>query len=137
MNLKPISIVIPYSRSGDEFHVWLQRRESSDDLKGLLEFPGGKIEKHESPVAAAQRELAEETGANAKAGDLKLFNIYTHSYPSATVGIYAFLLSDPHKKLFAAAGWRAIDKNWRVVYKDRIPAANQKVFNDLHLEFIK
>jgi mutator protein MutT len=42
---------------------WLvQRRVSEDELDGLWEFPGGKINAGESAASAAEREAREETG---------------------------------------------------------------------------
>lgn len=42
--------------------VLLARRTSGRDLAGAWEFPGGKVERNESPEAALKRELKEELG---------------------------------------------------------------------------
>jgi 8-oxo-dGTP pyrophosphatase MutT (NUDIX family) len=54
--------VVPIVRRGEEdcFLMVRQYRHGSDELS--LEFPGGVVESGEAPVAAAGRELAEETG---------------------------------------------------------------------------
>src|SRR4249919_1966117 len=49
--------------------VLLARRTEGRDLAGLWEFPGGKVEPGESPEAALVRELREELGIEAVAGD--------------------------------------------------------------------
>lgn len=46
--------------------ILVLRRRSRDELDGLWEFPGGKIEPGETPEAAASRECAEETGVRVR-----------------------------------------------------------------------
>lgn len=56
------AVVVPLVRSekGDNFLMVRQYRHGADAIS--LEFPGGVIEPEESPIDAARRELAEETG---------------------------------------------------------------------------
>jgi 8-oxo-dGTP pyrophosphatase MutT (NUDIX family) len=56
------AVVVPLVRSSGflEFLMVRQYRHGSD--RSSLEFPGGVVEKGEAPLAAAARELAEETG---------------------------------------------------------------------------
>ncbi|MCI4339844.1 MAG: (deoxy)nucleoside triphosphate pyrophosphohydrolase [Thermoplasmata archaeon] len=68
---------------------WLvQQRAPSGLLGGLWEFPGGKVAPGESPVVAAGRELAEETGLRgiplASVGQVQ------HSYSHFRVTIHVF-----------------------------------------------
>ncbi len=49
--------------------VLLARRTEGRDLAGLWEFPGGKVEPGEAPEEALARELKEELGIDAVAGD--------------------------------------------------------------------
>jgi 8-oxo-dGTP diphosphatase len=45
----------------------LSRRKAGTHLGGLLEFPGGKVEKQESAENALRRELLEEVGISVSA----------------------------------------------------------------------
>lgn len=46
-------------------------KDRPDYLKGKLNLPGGKIEKDETPIQAAVRELEEETGIKVYESDMK------------------------------------------------------------------
>ncbi len=68
---------------------WLvQRRPLEELLGGLWEFPGGRIERGETPEAAARRELAEETGL--RAGPLTPRGVVRHAYSHFTVELHVF-----------------------------------------------
>jgi len=64
---RPIAAVLAVVIRGDRF--LLVRRSHRPDA-GKWGFPGGKIEPGETIAAAALRELAEETGVVAEAGDV-------------------------------------------------------------------
>jgi len=46
--------------------ILLTRRPAGAHMGGLWEFPGGKVEDGESPVAGLERELSEELGLSAR-----------------------------------------------------------------------
>lgn len=71
-----IPVVTGLLRKGDK--VLVGQRPVGNTLAGHWEFPGGKIEKNESPEQALARELQEELGIEAEVGALKLAS--THSY---------------------------------------------------------
>ena len=61
-----VAVVFRHSRGG-AIEFLASRRHLGAVQGGLWEFPGGKIERGESAVDAALRELAEEVGLTAKA----------------------------------------------------------------------
>lgn len=87
----------------------LAQRPDGKHLAGLWEFPGGKVEPGETPRAAMVREIAEELGCAALAGD-ELTPV-THAYETVTVRLIPFLarLADadarPETREHAALRW--------------------------------
>jgi 8-oxo-dGTP diphosphatase len=61
--------------------VLLSRRKTGTHLAGLWEFPGGKVEEGEDPRAALVRELDEELGVRATAGEI--VDVTFHRYDDA------------------------------------------------------
>ncbi|AGF74209.1 mutator MutT protein [Bartonella australis AUST/NH1] len=60
--------------------VLLTERPQGKTLAGLWEFPGGKVEKGETPEESLIRELEEELGVYVRAGDLLPLTFASHGY---------------------------------------------------------
>lgn len=60
--------------------VLLAKRPPGRPLAGLWEFPGGKVEKGETPEAAVIRELEEELAIKVSSKCLAAFTFASHSY---------------------------------------------------------
>ncbi len=73
----------------------IQRRPSKGLLADLWEFPGGKIQKGESPKQALRREIMEEIGE--EVSQEKLLTIVRHAYTQFQVTLYAFTCSLKNK----------------------------------------
>jgi 8-oxo-dGTP diphosphatase len=61
--------------------VLVARRPEGKSLAGLWEFPGGKIERGESPEHAIIRELREELGVTTEFSNLLPLTFASHTYP--------------------------------------------------------
>ena len=126
MNITPISILIPFKKNNQSIHLWFQERKSNDELNGLLEFPGGKVEEGELPIKAAAREVLEEASIQLQISDLKLFKSMTYQYPNKTLSFFVYAYEDK-EELFSLSGWREITLESLDAYKERIPAANMPI----------
>ncbi len=61
--------------------VLIARRPHGRSMGGLWEFPGGKVERGETPETALIRELREELGVDVGAHCLAPFAFASHRYP--------------------------------------------------------
>lgn len=62
----PVQTMAPAGKPLAEPHILLERQYRHATGKYLWEIPAGRLEANESPLRAAKRELAEETGYRAK-----------------------------------------------------------------------
>lgn len=84
-----IPVVTGLIRKGDK--VLVGQRPVGNTLAGNWEFPGGKIEKNESPEQALVRELNEELGIDAEVGALKLASTHTFGETGIIILFYEVL----------------------------------------------
>ena len=65
---------------GDDERVLITQRRADQALPLQWEFPGGKVEPGEAPVAALVRELREELGVTVAVG--RIWDVLFHAYPA-------------------------------------------------------
>jgi mutator protein MutT len=87
------------------------RRPRGVHLAGMWEFPGGKIDPHETHENALRREIREELESDVAVGDLILET--THAYEDQTVTLYFYrcsLTGAPRALLGQEMRWAARDE---------------------------
>lgn len=81
-----IEVTAALIRSGNR--ILIARRPSQDELAGLWEFPGGKLEAGESPEECLAREIQEELAITISVGEFFADTIY--KYPDKVVHLMAY-----------------------------------------------
>jgi 8-oxo-dGTP diphosphatase len=79
---RPLVLVTAAALIDSEGRVLIAQRPAGRAMAGLWEFPGGKVEKDETPEDALVRELGEELGIAVKPPCLAPFTIASHTYES-------------------------------------------------------
>ncbi|WP_372653493.1 NUDIX domain-containing protein [Halobacteriovorax sp.] len=131
----PVAIIILIKDiTENSCKFWMQERVEDGPLNGLLEFPGGKIEKGESSVLAAKREFSEE--ANVDIASAPLFKIQSFDYKDRSVCLFIHFSNgegiNPDN-----GSWFEFDYNEKsLAYKGRLPEVNYEIIDDL-LNYIK
>jgi 8-oxo-dGTP diphosphatase len=65
---------------GGDGRILITQRRADQALGLQWEFPGGKVEPGEAPVAALVRELGEEVGVTVAVG--RIWDVLFHAYPA-------------------------------------------------------
>ena len=84
--MNPIIVVAAIIERDDAF--LLTERPDGTHLAGHWEFPGGKVDDHESHAEALRREVFEELDAVVDVGELA--HTVTHAYPEKTVQLFFY-----------------------------------------------
>jgi 8-oxo-dGTP diphosphatase len=77
---RPRKLVVAGLIIGEDRRVLITQRRADQSLPLQWEFPGGKVEPGEAPVAALARELSEELGVEARVG--AIWDVLFHAYPA-------------------------------------------------------
>ncbi len=77
---KPTLLVVAVALVDADGRVLVSRRPEGKPMAGLWEFPGGKVEKGETPEQALIRELREELAIDTAESCLAPFTFASHEY---------------------------------------------------------
>jgi 8-oxo-dGTP diphosphatase len=107
--------------------ILVGQRPVGHSLAGQWEFPGGKIERDESPEQALARELQEELAIEADIGMLKLASTHSYSDTGIVILFYEVLFWKGEPKTV-----HHMELRWVEPYELknlRIPDANKKILD--------
>jgi 8-oxo-dGTP diphosphatase len=76
----PLVLVAAAALIDADGRVLIQERPAGKPMAGLWEFPGGKVERGESPETTLIRELGEELGIEVKEACLAPLTFASHAY---------------------------------------------------------
>jgi 8-oxo-dGTP diphosphatase len=83
--MKTIHVVAAIIYNPSRQEILIAKRPDHLHQGGLWEFPGGKIEHGETPLAALYREIEEELGIRIHTETASLFKAVSHQYPDKAV----------------------------------------------------
>lgn len=91
--------------------VLLARRSPRDKLAGFWEFPGGKVEKGETPEECLARELHEELGIVARIGEKCAESLHQYDHGSFRIVAYFVdsIAGEPRSSVHDCLEWVKID----------------------------
>lgn len=78
--VKKILLVVACALLDQDGRILLAQRPQGKSLAGLWEFPGGKVERGETPEETLVRELDEELGITTKIACLAPLTFASHTY---------------------------------------------------------
>lgn len=121
---------------GDKLKVWVQKRDDPEGpFNGLLEFPGGKIEVDEAPVAAARREVIEEVEiSDEDFGQLVPFKIHQYENSEKLIVLNIFFGEGTPALEDAAGQWLTLNKETlSQPFKGQLPHVNHGFLDEFAL----
>lgn len=130
-----VAILIPIRHlTGEGVEIWMQQRQENGPLDGLWEFPGGKIERGESPKEAAIREVLEEVGLSLdeQSEGVVFFRQFPYEYEDRLILLNVFTTKLSFTPAPGSGKWFKVHFSSKSTpLLSKIPDANQEVIDEL------
>lgn len=114
--------------------IYLTQRLEGQDFAQALEFPGGKVNKGETPKQALIRELEEEVGIHVL--DAILFENFTFEYSTKIIQFHFYLVEQWVGEPFGREGQEGMWIAQSELDESQFPPANSKLIQRLLAEKI-
>lgn len=115
--------------------IYLTQRLEGQDFAQAIEFPGGKVNKGETPKQALIRELEEEVGIHVL--DAILFENFTFEYSTKIIQFHFYLVEQWVGEPFGREGQEGMWIAQSELDESQFPPANSKLIQRLLAEKIR